>query len=50
MARFKNIETGSVVSVDDSKADSDWFRSGWERVDEKPAAKPAVKKTSTNKK
>lgn len=47
MARFKNVFTGSVVSVADEKADR--FTSGWEPVeDEKPKTvkKPAVKPVS----
>jgi len=43
MARFKNTETGSIVSVDDSKADR--FGTGWESLDEKPKRSSRAKKS-----
>lgn len=43
MPRFRNIETGSVVSVDDEKADR--FKSGWEPVDDEKPRTPRAKKS-----
>lgn len=40
MSKFRNADTGVVVSVDDSKDDR--FAAGWEPVaDGKPKPKPA---------
>jgi hypothetical protein len=48
MARFRNIESGSVVSVDDEKAAR--FTTGWEPLDEKPKRAPGrPKKTEDSK-
>lgn len=48
MAKFKNTNTGVVVSVDDAKADR--FAAGWEQVDTsatKKAAREDTPKAST---
>ncbi len=48
MSRFRNIKTGVVLSVDDSKDDR--FVNGYEAADKAAKAsekKPAAKKSST---
>ena len=45
MGRFRNSDTGVVVSVDDSKDDR--FTSGWESPDSEPKKAPAKKAASS---
>lgn len=44
MGRFRSLETGVVVSVDDSKDDR--FTSGWESADSEPKRSPGRPKKS----
>lgn len=45
MGRHRNLQTGVVVVVDDSKDDR--FASGYEPADTKPAPKKADKKSES---
>lgn len=47
MARLRNVQSGAVVSVDDTKVAR--LGPGWEPADEKPAAKPQAKKAAAAK-
>lgn len=47
MGRFRNLETGVVVSVDDSKDER--FASGWEPAADESNKAPAKKASSTSK-
>ena len=48
MARFRNVQTGVVVSVDDSKADR--YSDGWESADEAEKKAPAKKSAPSKSK
>ena len=46
MSKFENLETGVVVSVDDSKDER--FVSGWKRVDASTGSKSSSKASTSN--